>query len=88
MDLYYTLAILVTLTALFGYINHKFLGLPVTIGVMLIALILSLVIILLGMLGFGLEAYAKRVLSRIEFDRTLLHGMLSFLLSPLRYIST
>ena len=55
MDLYYTLAILVTLTALFGYINHKFLGLPVTIGVMLIALILSLVIILLGMLGFGLE---------------------------------
>ena len=80
MDLYYTLAILVTLTALFGYINHKFLGLPVTIGVMLIALILSLVIILLGMLGFGLEAYAKRVLSRIEFDRTLLHGMLSFLL--------
>ncbi len=80
MDLYYTLAILVTLTALFGYINHKVLGLPVTIGVMLIALILSLVIILLGMLGFGLEAYAKRVLSRIEFDRTLLHGMLSFLL--------
>ncbi|MAF32952.1 MAG: sodium:proton antiporter [Desulfobacterales bacterium] len=80
MDLYYTLAILVTLTALFGYINHKFLGLPVTIGVMLIALILSLVIILLGMLGFGLEAYANRVLSRIEFDRTLLHGMLSFLL--------
>ena len=80
MDLYYTLAILVTLTALFSYINHKFLGLPVTIGVMLIALILSLVIILLGMLGFGLEVHAKRVLSQIEFDRTLLHGMLSFLL--------
>jgi CPA1 family monovalent cation:H+ antiporter len=80
MDLYYTLAILLTLTALFSYINHKFLGLPVTIGVMLIALILSLVIILLGMLGFGLEAHAKRVLSQIEFDRTLLHGMLSFLL--------
>jgi len=80
MDLYYTLAILVTLTALFSYINHKFLGLPVTIGVMLIALILSLVIILLGMLGFGLEAHAKKVLSQIEFDRTLLHGMLSFLL--------
>ncbi len=80
MDLYYTLAILVTLTALFSYINYKFLGLPVTIGVMLIALILSLVIILLGMFGFGLEAHAKRVLSQIEFDRTLLHGMLSFLL--------
>lgn len=80
MDLYYTLAILVTLTALFSYINYKFLGLPVPIGVMLIALILSLVIILLGMFGFGLEAHAKRVLSQIEFDRTLLHGMLSFLL--------
>ena len=80
MDLYFTLAILVTLTALFSYINHKFLGLPVTIGVMLIALVLSLVIILLSMLGFGLEAHAKRVLGQIEFDRTLLHGMLSFLL--------
>jgi CPA1 family monovalent cation:H+ antiporter len=37
-------AILLTLSALFAYINHRFIGLPTTIGVMLIALVFSLLI--------------------------------------------
>ena len=74
-------AILITLSALFSYINHRFIGLPTTIGVMLIALLLSLALILIGKLGFTrLEDVAESALLAVDFDETLMHGMLSFLL--------
>ncbi len=80
MDLFNIVAILITLTALFSYINHRYIGLPVTIGVMLIALSLSLLLNFLGAFGFGLKQHAEMLLGSIQFDKTLLHGMLSFLL--------
>ncbi|MCH7566110.1 MAG: sodium:proton antiporter [Nitrospirae bacterium] len=80
MDLFNILAILLTLTALFSYLNHRYIGLPVTIGVMLIALSMSLLLNLLGAFGLDLEQQAERMLREIDFDKTLLHGMLSFLL--------
>lgn len=80
MDLFNILAILLTLTALFSYLNHRYIGLPVTIGVMLIALSMSLLLNLLGSFGLDLEQQAERMLREIDFDKTLLHGMLSFLL--------
>ena len=45
-------AIFLTLTALLAYINHRFIGLPTTIGVMVISLLLSLIAIVLNALGF------------------------------------
>lgn len=44
------------------------------------SLILSLMLILCGELGVGLEDYAARIVSSIDFNQALLHGMLSFLL--------
>jgi len=74
-------AILLTLSALFAYINHRFIGLPTTIGVMLIALVFSLLITLGDWFGFtGLDATAEQLLSQIDFNVTLMNGMLSFLL--------
>lgn len=74
-------AILITLTALFSYINHRFIGLPTTIGVMLIALLLSLSLILIGELGIAqFDDVAERLLLGVDFDTTLMQGMLSFLL--------
>ena len=80
MDLITIIAILITLTALFSYLNHRFIGLPTTIGVMFIALLVSLLLIVLNAFGLGLHAHARRILSGIQFDKTLLQGMLSFLL--------
>ncbi len=80
MDLFNIIAILITLTAVFSYVNHRYIGLPVTIGVMLIALSLSLALNLLGALGFGLKQHAAVLLGSIDFNKTLLQGMLSFLL--------
>jgi CPA1 family monovalent cation:H+ antiporter len=42
MDLIHLIALILTLSAAFSYINFRFIGLPTTIGVMLIALAFSL----------------------------------------------
>ena len=80
MPLFDILAILITLSALFSWVNHRFLKLPTTIGLMLISLLMSL--FLLAPIPFtdGLEHDVMLVLAGIDFDQTLLHGMLSFLL--------
>jgi len=73
-------AVLITLTALFSYLNHRLFRLPITIGVMIISLMVSLGLILLGKLGLGIEHQARTLIERVDFDFALLQGMLSFLL--------
>ena len=73
-------AILISLTAIFSYLNQRYIGLPVTIGVMLIALAMSLGLHLLDLFGFNAAQQEERLLSSIDFNITVLHGMLSFLL--------
>lgn len=76
----YTLTILICLAALFGYVNHRLLKLPMTIGLMAVALGCSLSLLALGKLGFGVGAEAQRLISAVDFNETLMHGMLGFLL--------
>ena len=74
-------ALLISISALFAYVNHRFIGLPTTIGVMIIAMLTSVLIYLLGLLGFAdFHDQVSDILSGIDFNKTLLHGMLSFLL--------
>jgi len=80
MKLFNVLAILMTLSAGFSYINHRFIRLPTTIGLMAIALLVSLGLIALEPISSGLKEDARLLLNSIDFDETLLHGMLSFLL--------
>lgn len=80
MTLMHTVTILVCLSAGFSYLNHRYIKLPVTIGLMAIALVMSLVLLLLGKLGYGIESQAKSFVQSIDFGEALLHGMLSFLL--------
>lgn len=81
MDLFELSALLITITALFGYVNAKWIKLPTAIGVMLIALLFSLAIAIIEWLGiYPSRALAEKILSGVDFNFTLLHGMLSFLL--------
>ena len=80
MEIFQVLAALFTLTALFSYTNHRWIRLPTTVGVMLLALVFSLVLVLLERVGLPFRAPARAVVEQIDFDRTVLHGMLSFLL--------
>ena len=80
MGLFQVIAILLTLTALFSFINDRYIHLHTTIGVMLIALLLSVGLIFLGGFSLGIEPFARRLLSHVEFDEALLQWMLGFLL--------
>jgi len=81
MELIDIIAILITLAALFSYLNHRFIGLPSVIGVMLISLVMSLALIALGHLGVGISAATVGGwMEHIDFSEALLHGMLGFLL--------
>ena len=75
-------AFLIGLTALFGYINHRYLRAPQTIGLVLIALAASMALLLIESLipGANVDALITSVLDQIDFHETLMHGMLSFLL--------
>ena len=74
-------AALISISALFAYINHRFIGLPTTIGVMIVAMLVSLLAYLLSALGLSnLQDEAAEMLNGIDFNQTLLNGMLSFLL--------
>jgi CPA1 family monovalent cation:H+ antiporter len=80
VKLFHILALLLTAAAVFSYINHRFLKLPTVIGIMLVALVFSLVLNMLEPLGIELERDVQLMLASIDFNETLLHGMLGFLL--------
>ena len=80
MGLFEIIAILLTLSAFFSFINYRFLRLPNTIGVMLIGLLFSLLLLTISRFVPGSKHWAVAMLLQIDFDETLLHGMLSFLL--------
>lgn len=82
MSIFTIAAILVGLSALFGYINYRFLRLPHTIGLVVVALAASLSIIGFDLIqpSFQIGKKVTGVLRQIDFNETLMHGMLSFLL--------
>ncbi|MBI3771758.1 MAG: sodium:proton antiporter [Gammaproteobacteria bacterium] len=80
MTTFNILALLITLAAVFSFLNHRYIGLPNAVGVMLIALLMSLGIVALDGLGLDYEEQARTLLQHIDFNRTVLHGLLSFML--------
>ena len=75
-------ALCLVVTALLAYANHRFIGLPTSIGVMVSALGLSLLLVALDALGlaYGVRAYEESLLRSIDFSNVLMQGMLSLLL--------
>jgi CPA1 family monovalent cation:H+ antiporter len=80
MTLFETISILIVLAAIFSYLNHRFLRLPTTIGLLSMALVVSLLLLWLGRGSSQVYEFAQSLLASIDFNRTLIHGMLGFLL--------
>ncbi len=81
METLNNIAIIITMAAVFSYVNHRYIELPTTIGIMLIALMMSLVMITVNALGWqNFSVPAEKFLHSIDFHTALMHGMLSFLL--------
>lgn len=75
------IAICLTITAILAYLNRRFVGLPPTIGVMVIALLISVCLVALDGLGLSrLHASELALLHSIDFTDVLMQGMLSILL--------
>lgn len=69
------------ITAVFAYINHRFIGLPTTIGVMSVALAISGALIGLDYLGWSApRRYQAAMVASIDFPGVLMRGMLAVLL--------
>jgi CPA1 family monovalent cation:H+ antiporter len=75
-------AILLTLAAVFGVVNARTLRLPTTIGVLVFALLASLVMLVINPLipGYDLRVLLRQFLDVVDLPHTLLNGALSFLL--------
>lgn len=74
-------AAFICLTTLLTYVNFRFIGLPPTIGVMVTAMLFSLILQVLSFLGFpGLEDQVRDLIGQIDFGDLLMNWMLSFLL--------
>lgn len=81
MTLFELIAVLLGLAAAFAYFNHWLLQLPTTIGVMAIGLAFSMLLLVLPALGWSAPVdWARTNLAAVNFDKTVLEGMLAVLL--------
>lgn len=81
MELYYSFSVLIVLASLFAYINYRVLKLPSTIGIMVIAIIVSVILVASGdnFLPKTTNGLIKLVNS-LNFTEVLMGAMLNFLL--------
>jgi len=81
MELYYTFSVLIVLASIFAYLNLRFLKLPGTIGIMIIAMLVSVGIRLLGDSYFpDTTKDFFELIKEFDFNEILMGAMLNFLL--------
>lgn len=80
MELYYSLSVLIVLTAIFSYLNLRYLKLPSAIGIMLIAMIVSISLLVVGKSYPGMFTGFTEIIASVDFTEVLMGSMLNFLL--------
>ena len=82
LSLFEIAAVLLALSAFFGWINHVFIKLPHTIGLLLIALVASLCLLAAEKVfpSLGMTDTFQNIIGQIDFYSTVMEGMLAFLL--------
>lgn len=80
MELFTIITALIVLTAIFAYVNTRFLGLPDTIGLMVVSLVFSGIIIGSNFLQPTLFEKTRLAISQIDYQTVVLDVMLSSLL--------
>jgi len=72
MELYYSFSILLVLASFFAYLNIRFLKLPSTIGVMIIAMITSIILVVFGHIFPDTLTRFSKLISEVDFTEVLL----------------
>ncbi len=81
MELYYSFSVLIVLAAFFAYINYRVLKLPSTIGIMVIAIIVSVTLVASGENFLPkTTSHLTQLVHSFDFTEVLMGAMLNFLL--------
>lgn len=80
MELYYSFSVLIVLASFFAYLNLRYLKLPSTIGIMIIAMLSSIVLVFTGSLFPKTFDHFSTLLQDVDFTEVLMGAMLNFLL--------
>ena len=82
LSLFDLTALLLTLSAVFGWVNHRYVRLPHTIGLLAMGLLASLLLVLFELAVPEEQLYEAlgAALRQIDFTATVMEGMLAFLL--------
>ena len=80
MDVLTVITVLIIISAVFSYVNERFIKLPSTIGVMVISIIVSIVLLIAGKTDNGLTKTLIAFAGRIDFSKVLLDVLLGLLL--------
>lgn len=80
MDLFVVIALLVIVSAVFSYLNARFIKLPGTIGIVLMATIASIVILVVDKIDSSIADYLGTLAKNINFSKAVLNILLGFLL--------
>lgn len=80
MELYYSFSVLIVLASFFSYLNLRYLKLPSTIGIMIIAMISSIVLVITGRIFPDTFTHFSKLLLDVDFTEVLMGAMLNFLL--------
>jgi len=80
LEIYQIISVIIFLAAVFAYVNERWIKLPGTIGIMILAMFSSLLIVLVGHLIPTFSAEAHKLVANINFEQVLMKIMLGFLL--------
>ena len=78
--MFQSFSIVLTLAALFSYLNYRWFKLPTTIGLMIMALITAIIIIFSKSIFPSFYEFFCQLVLDIDFEKVLMEMMLSFLL--------
>jgi CPA1 family monovalent cation:H+ antiporter len=80
MTLFELVGFILTIVALFGYVNNRFIKLPDTLGNMAVGLAASLALLLVSLHNDAARASARELMAAINFPALVLQGLLGLLL--------
>jgi CPA1 family monovalent cation:H+ antiporter len=80
MELYYSLSVLIVIASFFAYLNVRFLKLPSTIGIMVIAMVVSILLVVFGNVFPNTLKSVVDLVAGFNFTELLMGAMLNFLL--------
>lgn len=80
MNSYLLLIVLITLSAAFAYVNHRFIKMPFVIGLFFLSTIFSLIIVSSKIWDFQHYVFVKNIIAHTDLSYVILDVMLGFLL--------